>query len=159
MTLNIRLNFLSPLSVLFSRCQTCLTLCDPMVFSTPGFPVLHYQTHTHWVGDAIQPSQALSFPSPPAFSLSQHQGLFQWVGCSCQLAKILKRQLQHQSFQRIFRVNFLYDWLVWSPWESPRDSQESSAALQLEGINSSAYRIGTCLHIGMFSISQYLRLS
>ena len=137
MTLNIRLNFLSPLSVLFSRCQTCLTLCDPMVFSTPGFPVLHYQTHTHWVGDAIQPSQALSFPSPPAFSLSQHQGLFQWVGCSCQLAKILKRQLQHQSFQRIFRVNFLWNWLVWSPC-CPRDSQESSPAQQFESISSSA---------------------
>ena len=52
--------------------------------STPGFPVLHYflefaQTHSHWVGDAIQPSCPLSFPAIPAFNLSQHQGLFQWV--------------------------------------------------------------------------------
>ena len=55
--------------------------------STPGFPVLHYlpefaQTHVHWVGDAIQPSHPLSSPSPPALSLSQHQGLFQWVSSS-----------------------------------------------------------------------------
>ena len=53
--------------------------------STPGFPVHHQlpefaQTHVHWVGDAIQPSHPLSSPSPPAFNLSQHQGLFQWVG-------------------------------------------------------------------------------
>ena len=62
--------------------QSCPTLCDPMVCNTPGFPVHHQlpeftQTHTHWVGDAIQPSQPLLFPSPPAFNLSQHQGLFQ----------------------------------------------------------------------------------
>ena len=49
--------------------------------STPGFPVLHRlpefaQTHVHWVGDAIQPSHPLSSPCPPAFNLSQHQGLF-----------------------------------------------------------------------------------
>ena len=99
----------------------------------------------------------------PLLGVSDHSHSVSWrrlvqrVGSSYQVAKVL--ELQHQSFQRIFRVNFLYDWLVWSPWESPRDSQESSAALQLEGINSSAYCIGTCLHIGMFSISQYLRLS
>ena len=61
--------------------QSCLTLCDPMDCSTPGFPVLHYlpefaQTHVHWVGDAVQPSHLLSPPSPPALSLSQHRGLF-----------------------------------------------------------------------------------
>ena len=60
--------------------QSCLTLCGPMDCSTPGFPVLHHllklaQTHVHWVGDAIQPSCPLSSPSPPAFNLSQHQGL------------------------------------------------------------------------------------
>ena len=59
--------------------QSCLTLCDPMDCSTPGFPVHHQlpentQTHVHWVGDAIQPSHPLSSPSPPAFSLSHHQG-------------------------------------------------------------------------------------
>ena len=58
--------------------QLCLTLCDPMDCSTPGFPVLHHlpefvQTHVHWVNDAIQPSHPLLPPSPPAFNLSQHQ--------------------------------------------------------------------------------------
>ena len=65
-----------------SVAQWCLTLCDPMDCSTPGFPVLHHlpelaQTHVHQVGDAIQSSHTPSSPSPPAFSLSQHQGLFQ----------------------------------------------------------------------------------
>ena len=106
--------------------------------STPGFPGLHCipefaQTH---VSDAIQPSHPLSPPSP-AFSLSQHQGLFQWVGPSHQVARVLELQLQHQSFQWIFRVDFLWDWLVWSPC-SPRDSQESFPAPQFESINSLA---------------------
>ena len=61
--------------------QSCPTLCDPMNHSRPGFPVHHQlpgftQTHAHWVGDAIQPSHPLSFPSPPIFNLSQHQGFF-----------------------------------------------------------------------------------
>ena len=63
-----------------SVAQSCLTLCDPMGCSTPGLPVFHHlpelaQTHVHWDGDAIQPSCPLSSPSPPAFNLSQHQGL------------------------------------------------------------------------------------
>ena len=67
-----------------SVAQLCLTLCDLMDYSTPGFPVLHHllefaQTHVHWVSDAIQPSHPLSSP-PPALDLSQCQGLFQWVG-------------------------------------------------------------------------------
>ena len=72
-----------PGSVQFSSvAQSCPTLCDPMDCSTPGIPVHHQlpelaQTHVHWVGDAIQPSYPLSSPSPPAFNLSQHQGLFQ----------------------------------------------------------------------------------
>ena len=62
--------------------KLCLTLCDPMDCSTPGFPVLHHllefaQTHVHRVSDAIQLSHPLSSSSPPAFNLSQHQGLFQ----------------------------------------------------------------------------------
>ena len=79
---------------------------------TPGFPVHHQlpelvQTHVHWVSDAIQPSHSLSSPSAPAFNLSQHQGLFQWVSSSNQVAKILELQLQHQSFQWIFRTDLL----------------------------------------------------
>ena len=57
------------------------------------------ETHVYRVGDAIQPSHPLSSPSPPAFSLSQHQGLFRWVSSSHQVAKVLELQLQHQSFQ------------------------------------------------------------
>ena len=65
--------------------KSCPTVCDPMACSMPGFLVLHHlpefvQTHAHWVGDAIQPSHPLLSPSPPAFNLSQDQGLFWWVG-------------------------------------------------------------------------------
>jgi len=79
-------------------------LCDPMNCSTPGLPIHHQlpestQTHIHWVSDAIQPSHPLSSPSPPAFNLSQHQGLFKWVSSSHQVAKVLEFQPQHQSFQ------------------------------------------------------------
>ena len=95
-----------------SVAQSCLTLCDPMDCSTPGFLVHHHlpeftQSHVHWVGDDIQPSHPLSSPSPPAFNLSQHQGLFQWVSCLHQVAKVLELQPQHQSFQWIFRTDFL----------------------------------------------------
>ena len=103
------------LLLLFSHSDMS-TLCDPMDCSTPGFPVLHYlpelaQTHVHWVRDANQPSHTLSPPSPPALSLSQNQDLFQRVGSLHQVAKVLKLQLQHLSFQWIFRVNFFrIDW-------------------------------------------------
>ena len=74
-------------------------------------------------------------PSPPAFDLCQHQGLFQWVSSSHQVAKVLDLQLQHQSFQWTLRTDFLYNWLVWSP-HCPRDSQDSSPTLQFKNINS-----------------------
>ena len=85
-------------------------LSDPMDCTTPGFPVLHHlldfsQTHIHWLDDAIQSFHPLSPPFPPAFNLSQHQGLFQWVGSSHQVAKVL--ELQHQSFHWVFSVDFL----------------------------------------------------
>ena len=76
-----------------SVAQSCPILCHPMDCSMPGFPV-HYQlpeltqTHVHWLGDAIQPSHPLSSPSPPAFNISQHQGIFQWVSSSHQVAKV-----------------------------------------------------------------------
>ena len=95
---------------LSSVAQSCLTPCDPMDYSMPGLPVQlpeFTQTHVHWVSDAIQSSHPLSSPSPPAFNLSQHQGLFHWVSSSHQLAKLLELQLQHQSFQLIFRTDFL----------------------------------------------------
>ena len=72
--------------------QLCAALCNPMDCSTPGFPVYHQlpelaQTIVHWVGHAIQPSHPLKSLSPPAFNLSQHQGLFQWVSSSHQWPK------------------------------------------------------------------------
>ena len=83
---------------------------------TPGFPVLHHflelaQTHVHWVGDAIQPSHPLLSPSHPAQNLSQHQGLFQWVSSSHQVAKVLELQFQHESFSEYSGlISFRIDW-------------------------------------------------
>ena len=120
--------------------QSCPTLSNPIDFCTPGLPVLHHltefaQTHVHWVSDAIQPAHPLLTSSPPASNLSQHQGPYHWVSSSHQVAKVLELQLQHQSFQWIFRTDFLEDGLVWSP-HSPRDSQESSSTPQFKSINS-----------------------
>ena len=128
-------------SVHFSH-PLCPTLGNPMDCSTPGLPVHHQlpelsQSHVHWVSDAIQPSHPLLFPSRPTFNLSQHHGLFKWISSSHQVAKVLEFQLQHQSFQWIFRTDFLQDRLVGSPC-SPRDSQESSPAPQFKSINSLA---------------------
>ena len=88
------------------------SLCDSMDCNMPSLPVHHQlpestQTHVHWVGDAIQPSHLLSAPSPPVFSLSQHQGLFKWVSSSHQMAEVLEFQLQHWSFQWTLRTDFL----------------------------------------------------
>ena len=80
-------------------------------------------------------SSSVTPPCPPILSLSQHQSPFPWIDSLHQVAKVL--ELQPQSFQWIFRVDFLYDWLVWSPW-FPRDSRESSPAPQFENISSSA---------------------
>ena len=121
--------------------QSCPTLCNLMNCNKLGFFVLHYllefaQTEVHWVSDAIQPSYPLLSPSPPALNLFQHQGLFQWADSSHQVGKVLELELQHQSFQWIFRVDFLWEGLVWSC--CPRDSQESSPTPQFTIINSSA---------------------
>ena len=94
-----------------SVAQSCPILCNPMDCSTPGFLVHHQlleltQTHVHRVSDAIQPSHLPSFPSPLAYNLSQHQGLLQQVSSLHQVAQLVL-QLQHQSFQWLFRVNFL----------------------------------------------------
>ena len=103
--------------------QLCPTLCNPMNCSTPGFPVLHQlpeftQTQVHLVGDAIQASHPIvlfssylqSFPAAESFPI---------VSSLHQVAKVLELQLQPQSFQWIFRNDFLWDWLVWSTC-SPR---------------------------------------
>ena len=137
----LSLKFLRPCQF-SSVAQSCLTICDPMSQSIPGFHVHHQllelaQTHVHLVGNAIQPSYTLSSPSPPTFNISQHQGLFQWVSSSQQGANTLEFQLQHQSFQWIFRTDFLQDGLVGSPC-SPKDSQESCPTPQFKSINSLA---------------------
>ena len=127
-------------SVQFSSVtQSYPTLYDPMDCSMPGLPVHHQllemtQTQVHWVGDAIQPSHPLPSPSSPAFSLSQHQGLFKWVSSLHQVAKVLEFKLQHQW---IFRTDFLWDGLVGPPFSS-RDFQESSPTTQFKSIYSSA---------------------
>ena len=99
-----------------SIAQVCPTLCDPMDCSIPGFLIYHQlselaQIHVHWVSVSIQPSHSLSSPSPPTSNHSQHQSLFKWVSSSHQVAKVLAFQLQHQSFQWIFRTDLLQDWL------------------------------------------------
>ena len=119
-----------------------VTICNPMDGSMPGLPVPHHlpefaQVHVHCTGDAVQPSCPLMPFSPSAPSLSQRQRLFQQVICWHQMTNILEFQLQHQSFQREFRVDFPYDWLVWSHC-CPKDSQESFPAPQFKGINSLA---------------------
>ena len=107
------------------------------------FPVLHCllqfaQTHVHWFSDAIQTSYPLLALSLPALNHSQHQGPFQWAGSSYHVVKVLDPQLQHQSFRWIFRVDFLWDWLVWSIALLSKRLQESSPALQFESFSSLA---------------------
>ena len=91
-----------------SVAKSCLTLWSPKDCSMPGFPVFHYlpelaQTHVHWVSDAIQPSHPLSSPSPLALNLSQHQGLFRWVGSLHHVAKGLELPMNIQGW-------FLLEW-------------------------------------------------
>ena len=108
---------------------------------TPDFPVHHQllettQTHVHRVSNAIQPFHPLSSPSPPAFNLPQHQGLFSWVSSSYQVAKVLELQLQHQSFQWIFRtVSFRMDWL-----DLPAVQGALKSLLQRHGSRSSIFQ-------------------
>ena len=116
--------------------------------STSGIPVHHQlpeltQIHVNHVGDAIQPFHPLPSPSPPSFNLSQHQGLFQWVSSSHEVAKVLEFQLHHQSFQWTPRTDLLQDGLVGSPC-SPRDSQESSPTPHFKTINTSVLSFLHC---------------
>ena len=96
----------------YCYCSVLSNSLDSINCSMPGFPVLHSvpelaQSHVHSISEVIQPSHLLSPPSPSAFTLSQHSGLFQWIGSSHPVAKALVLQLQHKSFQWIFRVDFL----------------------------------------------------
>ena len=130
----------------------CPTLCNLMDCSTPGLPVLHHlpdfaQIHVNRVNDAIQPSHPLLPTSPPVLNIPS---IRVFSNESHQVAKVLEFQLQHQSFQWIFRVDFLWDWLVWSPCCS-RDSKESSQHHNLKAsiIQCSAFFMVQLLHLYM----------
>ena len=100
-----------------SVAQLCPTLWNPMDCSTLGFPIYHQlpelsQTHVHWLRDVIQPPHPLLSPSPDAFNLFQHQGLFQWISSLHQVAKILEFRLQHRpSSEYSGLISFRMDWL------------------------------------------------
>ena len=118
--------------------QSCPTLCDPTDCSTPGFPFLCQllelaQTPVHRVSDAIQPPHPLLSPSPPAFNLSQHQGLFQWVSSLHQAAKVLSYSFNISPFSEYSGLISFRMKLVGSPC-SPGDSQESSPTPQYKSI-------------------------
>ena len=142
---NLILQKISPFNIIFTYCccsvaKSCLTLCHPMGYSMPGFPVPHYllefaQTHVQWVSDAIQPSHPMLSPSPPAINLSQHQDLFQsqfftaggqTIGASAS-ASVLPMNIQGWFPFGLTCLIFL----------SPRDSQESFLVPQFKSINSS----------------------
>ena len=98
-----------------SVAKLCPTLCNPMDCSMPCFPVLHYlpefaPTHVYWVSNALQPSHPLSPPSPLALNLSQHQGLFQWVGTLHQVPKYWSFSIS-SSNERSRLTSFRIDWL------------------------------------------------
>ena len=136
-----KMNQNSVLRLAFSSVtQSCPTPCHPMDCSMPGYPVHHQlpkliQTHVQWVGDAIQPPHPLSFPFPPAFNLSQHQGLFQWVSSS----QSGGQSIGVSASVSVLPVN-IQDWfplgLTGLISLQSKDSQESSPTPQFNSINS-----------------------
>ena len=131
-------HFVETWFIFCSVAKSCLILFDPLDCSSPDFPVLHHlpeftQTYVCWVIDAIQSAHALLSPSPSAFNVSQHQGLFQWVSSSNQVARGLQLQLQHQSSSEysgliFFRIDWFDLLAVQGSLKSP--------ALQIKSINS-----------------------
>ena len=122
-------------------------LCNPMDCRTPSFPVHHQlpeltQTHVHWVGEAIQPSHPLWSPSPPAFTLPQHQGLFKWVNSSHQVAKVLEPHLS-------INPSKIQDWspLGWIAWISLQFKGLSKSLLQHHSSKAS-----TLWHSAFFTV-------
>ena len=116
---NFLYSYMSSKPLQYSCCclftQSCLTFCESMDCTMPGFQVLHHlpklaQIHVHWVNDTIQPSHPLSSASPLAFNLSQNQVAKSPLAFNLsqnQVAKVLELQLQHQSFQWISSTDFL----------------------------------------------------
>ena len=113
--------------------KSCPTLWDRMDCSPHYLPEFA-QTYVHLVSDAIQPSRSLSSPSPPAFSLSQHQDLSKWVSSSHLVAKVLEFQLQiSPSFEHSGLISFRMDWLdllaVQGTFKSPLQHHSSKASI------------------------------
>ena len=141
--------------------QSRPTLCDPMDCSTPGLPVHHQlleftQTHVHWVGDAIQPSHPRSSPSPLAFDLSQHHGLFKWVSSLHQVAKVWEFQLNiSPSNEHSGLIFFRMDWLdllaVQGTLKSLLQHHSSKASI----LRHSAFFIVQLSHLYVY-ITQYI---
>ena len=129
------------------------------LYQIPGSPLLHYLpefVHIHSLSWWCY--LTISFSSIPILLLwpvfPSHQGLFQWAGSLHQVAKVLELQLKNQSFQWIFKVDFLLDWLLWSPC-CPRYSQESSPAPQFKSMNSFAYSL--LYGLTLTSVCNYLK--
>ena len=122
-----------------SVAKSCLTLCNSMDYSMPGFPVLHHlpefpETHVHWVDDVIQPSHAQSPHSPSAVSISQHQDIFQWVSSSNWWSKYWSLSFSiSPSNEYSGLISLRTDWFDLFAVE--KDSQDSSPAPQFESIN------------------------
>ena len=127
-----------------SVAQLCPTLCNPINRSTPGIPVHHQfqestQTHVHWVSDAMQPSFPLSSPSPPAFNLSQHQGLFKWVALRISWPKYWSFSFSiSPSNEHPGLISFRIDWL---DLLAVQGTLESSPTSQFKSI--------TCVHMDL----------
>ena len=146
--------------VIVQSLSLCPTLCDPMDCNMTGSSVLHYllefaQTHVHWFGDAIQPSHPLPPPSPPALNLSEHWGLFQWVG-SFPMGQLFtsggqrELQLQHQVANGSFSfsispsneysglISFRIDWFDFHAIQGTLKS-----LLQLHSLKASIHQLST----------------
>ena len=132
-----------------SIAKLCLIRCDSMDCNMPSLLVPQHlpeftQTHVHWVGEAVQPCHPLSSPSPPAFNLSQHQGLFKWVSSATggqSIGVSASVSLLPMNIQRWFPLG-----LTGLISCSPRDSQESSPTPQFKSINSSVFFIVQLSH-------------
>ena len=133
---NERNNYICLIGLFSSVAQLCPTLCDPMEYSMLGFPGYHQlpeltQTHVRRVSDAIQPTHPLSSPSPPAFNLSQHQDLFQWLSSSKYWSFSLSIS---PSSEYLGLISFRMDWL---DLLAVQRTQESSPTPQFKSISSS----------------------
>ena len=141
--LTIHVSIYLSLSSCCSVAQLCQPLCDPTDYTahqaslslTISWSLLKLMSI-----ESVMPSNHLILCHPLLLPPSIFQDLFQWVSSLHQVAKVLELQHQHQSFQWIFRFDFPWNWLVWSPC-CPRDSQESSPVPQLESINSLVLRL------------------